>query len=146
MASIKILRLQKELKKMFNTAVLYSLRDDRLKGVYFSDVEISPDLRQAKVFFYDSSSDLSHEELEACLTRASGQFKKSIGDAKMMRVIPELRFSYDSSQEQSSRIETLLSAISSDEDGNEEDDEDYEDDEEYGDDEDYEDDDDDDEQ
>lgn len=112
MASIKILRLQKELKKLFNTVVLYSLRDDRLRGVYFSDVEISPDLRQAKVFFYDNSSDLSNDELIGCLTRASGQFKKSIADAKMMRVIPELRFYYDKSQDNLNSIESIFAKIS----------------------------------
>lgn len=127
MASIKILRLQKELKKMFNTVVLYSLRDDRLKGVYFSDVDISPDLRQAKVYFYDSSSEISHKELEACLTRASGVFKKTIAEAKIMRVIPEFRFFYDKSQENSSKIESILNKINKENRAYEDESQEYED-------------------
>ena len=121
MASIKILRLQKELKKMFNTVVLYSLRDERLRSVYFSDVEVSADLRQAKIYFYDNTTDLSKDELVACLTRASGQFKKHIGDAKMMRIIPDLRFYYDKSQDNLNSIESIFDKISREENESEED-------------------------
>lgn len=121
MASIRILRFQKELKKMFNTVALYSLRDERLSGVYFSDVEVSPDLRQAKIYFYDNTSELSKEELIGCLTRASGQFKKHIADAKMMRVIPELRFYYDKSQENLNNLESIFDKINREENESEED-------------------------
>ncbi|MBI9032477.1 30S ribosome-binding factor RbfA [bacterium] len=121
MASIKILRLQKELKKMFNTVVLYNLRDERLRSVYFSDVEVSPDLRQAKVYFYDNSSELSIDELIECLTKASGQFKKHIADAKIMRIIPELIFYYDKSQDNINRIESIFDKISREENEPEED-------------------------
>ena len=121
MASIRILRLQKELGKMFNTVVIYNLRDERLRGVYFSDVEVSADLRQAKIYFYDSSSDLSKEELTQCLTRASGQFKKNIAEAKIMRVIPELTFYYDKSQENLLTIDSIFDKISREENEPEED-------------------------
>lgn len=121
MASIKILRLQKELKKMFNTVVLYNFRDERLRSVYFSDVEVSPDLRQAKIYFYDNSSDLSKDELIQCLTKASGQFKKTIADAKMMRIIPELKFYYDKSQDNLNKLESIFDKIKREENGSEED-------------------------
>lgn len=121
MASIKILRLQKELKKLFNTVVLYSLRDERLKSVFFSDVEISPDLRQAKIYFYDNDSDLSKEEMIDCLTKASGQFKKHIADAKIMRIIPAIRFYYDKSQDNLMKIESIFDKINREENESEED-------------------------
>ncbi len=121
MASIKILRLQKELRKMFNTVVIYNLRDERLRSVYFSDVEVSADLRQAKIYFYDNTSDLSQDELIVCLTKASGQFKKNIADAKIMRIIPELRFYYDKSQDNLNRIESIFNKITREENESEED-------------------------
>lgn len=121
MPSIKILRLQKELKKMFNTVVLYNLRDERLRSIYFSDVIVSPDLRQAKVYFYDNTSDLSQTEMIECLTKASGQFKKHIADAKIMRIIPELIFYYDKSQDNLLKIESIFDKIKREEDESDED-------------------------
>lgn len=121
MPSIRILRLQKELKKMFNTVVIYNLRDERLGSVYFSDVEVSPDMRQAKIYFYDNSSDLSQDELIECLTKASGQFKKNIAEAKIMRIIPDIRFYYDKSQDNLNKIESIFDKINREEDESEED-------------------------
>lgn len=116
MASIKILRLQKELKKLFNTTVVYKLRDQRLSSVFFSDVVISTDLRIAKVYFHHSTSDCSQKELVKQLTKASGQFKKAIGEIKIMRIIPDLKFFYDDTQENAEKINTLLKRIAKDED------------------------------
>ncbi len=121
MPSIKILRLQKELKKLFNTVVLYNLRDERLKSVFFSDVEVSPDLRQAKIFFYDNASDIEKDQLIECLTRASGQFKKHIADAKIMRIIPDIRFYYDKSQDNLMKIESIFDKLNRENDESQED-------------------------
>lgn len=115
MASIKILRLQSELLKMFNTTIIYELGDSRLKSVYFSDMIISPDLTLAKVYFYSHDNDYTDKQLIRYLTKASGQFKKCIGNAKIMRIIPELRFYWDDSYNKSQKIESILKTIHSEE-------------------------------
>ncbi len=116
MASIKILRLQKELIKLFNSKVIYKLRDERLSGIYFSDVVVTSDLRLAKIYFNNPYSDLNKNEMVNILTKASGQFKKIIAEAKLMRIIPDLHFYYDNTQENVEKINSLLDAIKEDED------------------------------
>lgn len=114
MKSFRIPRLQSELKKLMNTALTHTIADPKLRWVTVTDVEMSKDLRYAKVFFSHYNNPSSHEEVKDYLIKTSGFFKKLIAGAQLMRTIPELTFHYDETEDRAERIDVLLSCLKED--------------------------------
>ena len=84
--------------------------DDRtLAGqrVTVTAVDISPDLRHARVFV--TPTDDGHQDaLMAALARRAGGLRGRIGHSLHLKFTPELRFAVDESFNQAGRIEALL--------------------------------------
>ncbi|MBM4403325.1 MAG: 30S ribosome-binding factor RbfA [Candidatus Cloacimonetes bacterium] len=114
MKSYRIPRLQSELKKLFNTALTHSLSDPNLQWVSITDIELSKDLRYAKVFFSHYNNPLPHDKVKENLVKTSGFLKKLIAGAQLMRTIPEISFHYDETEERAEKIDVLLSSIKDD--------------------------------
>ncbi len=109
-------QIQRELAEL----VQRELNDPRLGMVTVSAVEVSRDLTVAKVFFtvLNPGHDVA-ETLEG-LTHATGFLRRELGRRMKLRVVPELRFQYDSSIEEGSRLSALIDkAVSGDRDKNE---------------------------
>ena len=84
--------------------------DPRLQAITITAVKMSGDLQVASVFFRvfeDKNIDASL----AGLSRAKGFFRSKLAKALDVRRAPELRFFYDKSIENGSRIEALLREI-----------------------------------
>jgi len=77
--------------------------EDRLAMVTITEVEISPDLSTAKVFF----ASLSPEQAEA-LEERRGQLQAAVNREITLKRTPKLTFLVDPSIEAGSRIDELL--------------------------------------
>ncbi len=112
MPSIRIQRLQSELKKLFNITINETIRDERLSWVTVTEVAMSKDLHYARVSFSTMEDDeKTNARVCRLLTSASGVFKKAIGSAHIMRTIPELTFVYDQTGARARKVEELLDRI-----------------------------------
>ncbi len=112
MPSIRIQRLQSELKKLFNITINETIRDERLSWVTITDVVMSKDLHYARVSFSTmEDDDKTNARVSRLLTSASGVFKKAIGNAHIMRTIPDLTFVYDQTGARARKVEELLDRI-----------------------------------
>jgi ribosome-binding factor A len=99
-------RLSEEL-----SAALRDLGDPRLAGVLVSRVEVTDDLQQARVYVRRELGGADEKAVKAALKAlgaASGRLRRTAGQALGLRYVPELRFFYDASLDQVSRIEELL--------------------------------------
>lgn len=93
-------------------AIIRKLKDPRIKFVTVTGVDLSVDLKYAKVYVSVLGSTSEREETLAGLTSANGFIRRELGARlKKMRHIPELTFHYDDSIEQSIRIDQLLKGI-----------------------------------
>jgi ribosome-binding factor A len=103
-------RVQEEL-----AALLRSLSDPRLKGVFVSRVEMTDDLQTAKVYVrHEQAGQLSPTAQRSLLKgfeSASGRLRKEVARAVALRRAPELRFIYDAGQDSALRVEELLREI-----------------------------------
>ncbi len=90
------------------------MSDPRLESVTITAVKLSADLQIASVYFrlYEGAE---LEASQAALRSAKGYLKKKLSKSLDIRRVPELRFFFDESIEQSSRIEELLRKIDSEE-------------------------------
>ena len=89
--------------------------DPRLKLVTITDVEMSPDLKSARVF-YVPSRDVYAEDVRAGLSKAAPFFRKEIGAGLKLKFTPSLTFQLDESFDIGSRVDRILKEAKEDSD------------------------------
>ena len=90
------------------------IKDPRAAGAVVTRVEMTDDLRSAKVWvrLLDPNGDGERrKELVDALTRAAGMLRREVTQRLGLRHAPTLRFLYDEGVEKSSRVEQLLAEI-----------------------------------
>jgi ribosome-binding factor A len=101
-----------------------SLKDPRIGFVTITRVEVTPDLRQARVLFGVLGDKAQREKTLAGLQQAAGFIRREIGRRIQIRHTPELTFQYDVGLEATERVARLLEETTSpvlpDPDGSEE--------------------------
>ena len=91
--------------------LLKKLKDPRLKGIVVTDVAVSEDLRNCRIYYYQSGTDIPIAEIKKALDSASGLFRKALSEESAMRYVPQLHFHYDEQIESARRIDALLAGI-----------------------------------
>ena len=89
----------------------YEIRDPRLGFVTVTGVDITSDLRLAKVFITVLGDEVDVQETLAGLASATGYLKRKLGQGLTLRHVPELVFKLDTSLERGLHIEALLDQI-----------------------------------
>ena len=98
------------------------LNDERLMLLTITNVKVSPDLKYANVFWSMPAwgtnagnervltfpNAIEQESINSLLHEHRGALKKQIAKGLKLRYTPELGFEYDYSEEQASRIESLI--------------------------------------
>lgn len=106
-------RLSVLLREEVADIILRKLKDPRLGFITVTDVELSDDLRIAKVFV----SVLKAEDKEITLqilNEAKGFVRSEIAKRLRIKIIPNFEFLFDESIERGFRIDTLLKQIKKD--------------------------------
>lgn len=88
--------------------------DPRLKSgalVSITDVEVSDDLRHAKVFVTVLGSDEETKEAFAALRHAEPFIRKELGPRLTLRYLPEIHFHRDDSIKTGVRVDELLNQL-----------------------------------
>lgn len=91
--------------------LVYKLEDPRLKGVSFTKVEMTADLKIARVFYSMTGDTDMVDQAGKALDKAMGKFKKAIGDNLELRYMPELHFYYDKNLDHAENIEKIIKEI-----------------------------------
>ena len=111
-------RVAEELKREIGVLITTEVKDPRVRLVAITDVEVSRDLKYAKVFVgtFDvtAEAESSSQALEG-LRAARGFLKRALGKRLRLRVIPELRFEEDTTERDAHRMSGLIdSAVAED--------------------------------
>ena len=99
------------LHKEISQLIQFQTRDPRLEFVTVTDVEVSPDLRQARVYVTTFSDEAKAQDTLAGLVSASGYFRHKLSQSLSLRYIPELTFKLDTSLEHGLHIDELLDSL-----------------------------------
>ncbi|MCI5127849.1 MAG: 30S ribosome-binding factor RbfA [Candidatus Electrothrix sp. AW2] len=86
------------------------VRDARLDGVCISKVQMSPDLKRAKVY-YSLLEESSVASARKGLDRAKGFFRSHIAKTMNLRYTPDLIFYFDNQQKEIERLDQLFMQI-----------------------------------
>jgi ribosome-binding factor A len=93
------------------------IRDPRLANITVTGVEVSPDLRQATVFFTSLGDSEARRKALNGLQGAGNFIRHELSQSLNMRFTPELRFVLDESWQRGARIDELLDQIQDTEPG-----------------------------
>jgi ribosome-binding factor A len=113
-------RVAEQIQRFLSSALIGGLRDPRLGFATVTGVEVSPDLKSARVFVTVLDPDPAKRKgsLDA-LNHAAGHFRHEMGRELRLRYTPTLRFEEDTSIERADRIERLIRTMHHDEDAGE---------------------------
>ncbi len=104
-------RLGLQIQQEISLILSRNLKDPRIGMVTITGVEMSPDLRYAKVFFSVLGTEKQKSDTIEALNHASGWIRHELGQRIRMKFVPELSFREDTSQEYGERIESLLDKL-----------------------------------
>lgn len=105
-------RVEQELKKELSKIISTEIKDPRLGTMTtVTAVEVTSDLRHAKVFISVLGNDKEKREVIDALVNASGFIKKEIAHRIKLRHIPDLHFKLDESIERGMYMGKLISDV-----------------------------------
>ena len=107
----RIERVNHQMKREIGLILQKELADPRFQMVTITAVEVSKDLRHAKVRFSVMGSKEQISRTTDGLNGAKGIIRKLVGENLSMRYTPELVFFYDASLEYSANIDRALEEI-----------------------------------
>ncbi|HEV7665419.1 MAG TPA: 30S ribosome-binding factor RbfA [Chloroflexota bacterium] len=113
MPSRRIERINHLLRQEIADLLAREIKDQALSSALISitDVDTSPDLRSAKVYFSVFGDEEVVKEAEAHLKRASGFLHNNLKERLDLRHTPHLEFVLDHSLETGARIMSLMRSI-----------------------------------
>lgn len=76
-----------------------------------SSVDVSPDLRNAKIFVTALGDAAQRPKLIKHLNEQAGHFRHGLGEVLRLRTVPHLKFAYDETLERGNRISELLDSV-----------------------------------
>ncbi len=101
-------KITHEIKKEISTIIHSELNDPRLGLVTITAVEMSPDLRVAKVSFSVLGKEEEYKKTKEALDSSRGFIRRLIAQRIRLRFAPEFIFKADKSIEYSVRVEKIL--------------------------------------
>ncbi len=104
-------RLALEIQHEISLILFRNMKDRRIGFVTITGVEMSPDLRHARVYVSTLGSDAEKKASLDTLNHAAGWIRHELGQRIRMKFLPEIVFRIDSSQEYGERIDRLLDEI-----------------------------------
>lgn len=112
--SIKLDRLGHIFTEAISKIINEEVKDDDIKFVTITAVDITSDLSYAKVYF-TNLIDNDRDKVEKALNRASSFIRGKLFDKVEIRKMPELTFIYDESIEYGNKIEKIIDEINKEE-------------------------------
>lgn len=109
--SVRIARLRELFKEEISAILHREMKDPRIGFVSVTDVELSQDLRHAKVFVSILGDAEAKVKTMAGLDSAQGFIRKELGRRIRLRHIPEMMFRLDESIERGVRVQRLLRQV-----------------------------------
>jgi len=101
-------RIAEQLQRELSELIRRQVKDPRIHLVTITDVDVSPDLSNAKVLISVLGAEGPQPEVVTALNHAAGFLRHTLGRTLKLRSIPELRFRYDDTLDRAARLDALI--------------------------------------
>ncbi|HZG61048.1 MAG TPA: 30S ribosome-binding factor RbfA [Anoxybacillus sp.] len=112
---LRAARVGEQMKKELSDIINRKLKDPRIGFVTVTDVRVTGDLQQAKVYISVLGDEEQRQNTLKGLAKAKGFIRSEIGQRIRLRKTPEIYFEIDESIDYGNRIESLIKQISEEE-------------------------------
>lgn len=96
------------IREEISELLLRKVRDPRIGFVSITDVDLSPDLRVAKVFYSVLGSEADRSQAARGLQSAHGFIKRELASRLRLKFMPEILFILDNSMERGEHMERIF--------------------------------------
>ena len=103
-------QLDESLKEVLASILETEVTDPRLEFVTITGVNVSKDLRFARVWVTAHGDEARYESMMAGLASARGRIRKALAERISLKYTPELSFELDASIDEGQRMERALRA------------------------------------
>ena len=100
-------RVAELLRERLALILLHKCADPRLKELTLTEVEMSPDLKQARVYYVVREGS-DPDQVGIALDKALGFIKQEVAREHILRIMPEFIFLPDQGLDRAARLERLL--------------------------------------
>ncbi len=102
-------RVESKIHRIISETVIHDIKDPRLKNVSINEVRLSSDLSHAKIYCSPIGiSESDSNKVIGLMTKASGIFKRNIGQRVSLKKIPELNFIFDDHEKYANQLSDLI--------------------------------------
>ncbi len=115
MGQLRVEKVQELMKQEVSKMLLRDIKDPRIGFVTVTQVELTGDLREAKIYVSIMGSEQQIEDSWQGLQSALGFIRREIGKRIRLRFTPSISFALDKSLDYSAHIQELLNKINSEE-------------------------------
>jgi ribosome-binding factor A len=110
----RALRVSEGVRKELAALLATEVKDPRAAGAVVTRVEMTSDLRSARVFvrvLEAGEDETRRRDVVNALRRASGMFRREISRRLGLRYAPEFKFAYDEGTDHTTNVERILAEI-----------------------------------
>lgn len=111
MSSRRVLKAAQAIREVVSMAIITDLKDPRIKDVTVTMVEVSPDMRQAKVNVSIMGNDTRKNLCLRGLQSSAGYLQKKVGNRIDTRYTPRIEFVLDKGQENAMTVTRILEEV-----------------------------------
>lgn len=115
MGSVRVEKIQELIKQEASEIIMRELKDPRIGFVTVTEVDVSSDLRNAKLYVSILGSDKQIEDTWKGLNSSLGFIRRELAHRIRLKFIPEIKFFMDTSLKYSAHIQELLIKVQKDE-------------------------------
>ena len=111
MSSRRVAKVAEAIREVVSMAILTEIKDPRVSDVTVTSVEVTPDLRQAKVRVSIMGNDTKQQLGLRGLTSAAGFLQSKVAERIDTRYTPRLQFELDQGVKKSIEIAQILKRV-----------------------------------
>jgi ribosome-binding factor A len=104
-------KLAQSIREEVSQIVGFELEDPRVERVTVTDVRVTENLREARVFVLAEGTEEERQEALKALHHAAPYVRRQLGAALNLRYTPEIHFVRDTVEESATRVEELLAQV-----------------------------------
>jgi ribosome-binding factor A len=121
MTARRLLKAAEAIREVVSMAILTELRDPRVEHVTVVVVEVTPDMREAKVIVSIMGNESQQRTVLKGLQNSAGFLQSRISDRIETRYIPRLSFVVDDGVKKSVAVQQILEQIAKEREANQKD-------------------------
>ena len=106
-------RVEKQILEIISSIAIKHIDLSSLGFITFTGVDISPDLKNAKIFFSVLNQKIPDDDLEVIINKKQKAFKKFLSPELHLRTTPKIQFVNDKKLSYQEKIDNLLNNFSS---------------------------------